>query len=824
MNAVRIRLIVGSRVLTALFFVGTTVYGLLAASSFAYHQFIRPGLFAWLVWAARDFRYLVLGVVSVMVLTLAADPGVRRLRNVILAFATVTYSAAIALLVSPGFSTHGNPETSLTLAALALIVPLWLAAIDHFVSWRTVFNGRTVAETSESRIFATAFVASIYVWALYAAIAVLRGGASSRDLSWFAAAGASLVVHATAFAALAWFFVAMGSVARMTPSQRLLEYLGALALFSGWVFALLERSVLPSLALRGTAASLVAAAISVTIAACWSGIALRLAAADPHAPSGLELFFRPIAAARTTLGSAVGLLIIAVAAFAFVRAAAPIDWGFLLQKVSVFVVWMATWGTLFTATRTVTGLSRRTAIVSSLLVVFAYQAGRVVDARASVPDATGGAPVAASIERWAAYDASFRVLDDAMSGHSEASPEFYRLLSAHANVDRTVRIAPKQIELGPPLTRSVPRRPDIFLFIVDSLRRDYVSAYNPDVTFTPNIGAFAAESLVFRNAFTRYGGTGLAVPSIFSGSLLPHRQYVLPFAPMNALGRLLQSEGYRFAMSVDSVVGELAVPPAAAIVLRSGRGPTIGDMCDTLADLQQVVASQHTERPLFAYALPQNVHVSYVASQPRPQTRYPGFHAPTAAQIARLDACFGEFIRFLKSHDRFDDSLIVVTADHGDSLGEDGRWGHGAAGFPEIFRIPLIVHLPSDMRGWKTDLSSVAFSTDIAPSIYTLLGGRPEARTRLFGSSLLSEDGDTRGRRQEDYLVASSYGPVFGLLTANGHNLYVVDAINGREYAFDLTDSNRRMSVTTAERERAHRRIAEQILEVSTFFGYQIPQ
>ena len=65
------------------------------------------------------------------------------------------------------------------------------------------------------------------------------------------------------------------------------------------------------------------------------------------------------------------------------------------------------------------------------------------------------------------------------------------------------------------------------------------------VTFTPAIDAFAAESTVFTHAFTRYGATGLSVPSIWVGGMVLHKQYVTPFAPMNTLHALLGRHGYR---------------------------------------------------------------------------------------------------------------------------------------------------------------------------------------------------------------------------------------------------------------------------------------
>ena len=55
------------------------------------------------------------------------------------------------------------------------------------------------------------------------------------------------------------------------------------------------------------------------------------------------------------------------------------------------------------------------------------------------------------------------------------------------------------------------------------------------MNFTPNIEKFARESLVMRNAFTRHGGTMLAEPSIWTGTLHLHNQYIEPFYPMNSL-------------------------------------------------------------------------------------------------------------------------------------------------------------------------------------------------------------------------------------------------------------------------------------------------
>jgi hypothetical protein len=429
------------------------------------------------------------------------------------------------------------------------------------------------------------------------------------------------------------------------------------------------------------------------------------------------------------------------------------------------------------------------------------------------------------MDRYAAYDASFKTLDCALATRPDTTPAFYRYLAANANVDESIPIEPVRIDAGPPPAPVDTTRPHILLFVVDSLRPDYLSAYNPAVTFTPRIGEFAADSLVFSNAFSRYAGTGLSVPAIFSGSLLPHRQYVLPFAPMNALGRLLEGERYRFAMSLDSVVSHLGVPPTGNIEVHSGEKTMSGDLCAMIPDLEQALSGEGSAvGPTFAYALPQNAHLAYVLRQPAPTQTFRGFHAPVAAQLRRLDACFGSFIDWLKARGLYDHSLIILTSDHGDSLGEEGRFGHFYAGFPEVFRVPLVMHLPRRMRSeWTVDLSAVSFTTDIAPTIHALISGQEQHRPRMFGSSLVQRPGTpATDRRTEEFLLASSYGPVFGLLTHNGRRLYVIDTINARDYGFDLTGrvAGQRRTLTRAERRLGQQRIAEQLAEVAAFFGF----
>jgi arylsulfatase A-like enzyme len=142
----------------------------------------------------------------------------------------------------------------------------------------------------------------------------------------------------------------------------------------------------------------------------------------------------------------------------------------------------------------------------------------------------------------------------------------------------------------------------------------------------------------------------------------------------------------------------------------------------------------------------------------------------------------------LKNTGIYDNSIIVVTSDHGESLGEGGNYGHQFFLFPEDIRVPLIMSIPSAMRNaWSTDTGRVAFSMDIVPTLYALLGYQVRELGPYAGSPLVTKpDVDLPSRRRQPFIVMSSYGASYGVLRRNGRYLFISDLINYREYAFEL--------------------------------------
>jgi hypothetical protein len=410
-----------------------------------------------------------------------------------------------------------------------------------------------------------------------------------------------------------------------------------------------------------------------------------------------------------------------------------------------------------------------------------------------------------SLDRYASADVSFRLLSDVLIRHPGRDAGFLRYLQQNTSVSHAAAITAPDARFSSRLERSNGPLPDVFVFVLDSLRRDYLSPFNPAVSFTPEIARFAAEGFAFTNTFSRYGGTSLAVPSIWAGGMVIHRTSMPEFPRTNALEQLLDADGYQWFMSLDTVMAPLLAPHEDLVELDRGRRVMEFDLCHTLEDLEGQLAGRDDRRPAFGFSLPQNLHISLRQHAPVPAgEHYPGFFEPYAAEVHRLDGCFGAFIARLKRMGRYARSIVVLTSDHGDSLGEGGRWGHGVSLDPEVVRIPLIMHVPDALKPLlTTDVTRLAFSSDVVPTLYALLGHPTLDLGPLTGTPLfVSRSMAPSPRRRGGFLLASSYGPTYGMLRQNGRSLYVVDLVNGREYAFDLTPPpvGRRVQVTDETR------------------------
>lgn len=122
------------------------------------------------------------------------------------------------------------------------------------------------------------------------------------------------------------------------------------------------------------------------------------------------------------------------------------------------------------------------------------------------------------------------------------------------------------------------------------------------------------------------------------------------------------------------------------------------------------------------------------------------------AQVEAVDRAVGEVVATLKNLGRYDDTVIVVTGSHGESLGEHGITGHDINLYDEVLRVPLVIKPVAD-EARRVTLAKLQFSLvrhiDIAPTLLEMVG--EQTLSGAEGLSLFRE-----GDRQ---LMAESHPP-----------------------------------------------------------------
>jgi arylsulfatase A-like enzyme len=154
--------------------------------------------------------------------------------------------------------------------------------------------------------------------------------------------------------------------------------------------------------------------------------------------------------------------------------------------------------------------------------------------------------------------------------------------------------------------------------------------------------------------------------------------------------------------------------------------------------------------------------------------------------IAYLDSQLGNVFAELRNRRLYDNSLIIVTSDHGEAFGERGHWGHPWSVYQDQIHVPLIVKYPGQTRGVVFD--EAVSGVDVLPAVLDVLGQQPlpglegQSLLRLSkGVSVLAEhftDRQSGFRSRGDNEIARAI--------MAGH-VKLVLLPNGRREVFDLS-------------------------------------
>ena len=294
-------------------------------------------------------------------------------------------------------------------------------------------------------------------------------------------------------------------------------------------------------------------------------------------------------------------------------------------------------------------------------------------------------------------------------------------------------------------------RPNLLVVTVDTLRADRVGAYSAKHVRTPNIDRLAARGTVFKRAYAHCTTTLPAHASLFLGAT-PLRHGVHDNANFTVrrelltLAEHLKAAGYATGGFIGGFPLESRFGLDQGFETYDDRldrvGPTPGDAWTRRAGA--VVASalawlEGRAAPWFLWVHLWDPHEPYAPPEPY-LSRFAG--RPYDGEVAYVDDVLGTLFGRLEQAGFDRATVVVLTGDHGESLGEHGEETHGFLAYEATLRIPLIVVHPGlAPRVVETPVSHA----DVFPTVCELLGiGAPGG---LQGVSLA---GAVRGRPAAD--------------------------------------------------------------------------
>ena len=281
-----------------------------------------------------------------------------------------------------------------------------------------------------------------------------------------------------------------------------------------------------------------------------------------------------------------------------------------------------------------------------------------------------------------------------------------------------------------------PARPNVFLVTIDTLRADHVHCYGYERVETPALDALAKDGFRFAQAFTPSPITNTSHASILTG-LLPGTHgvtdFAVPLSPTHPTwAELLHKEAYRTAAFIGAVILD---SKSLAPGLDRGfdfydnfpeRSPTKSRR--DRVERRGMVVVQHAEAWLSAH--PNGTHFVWVHlydphdpyEPPAPYSQIYKDHLYDG-EIAYADSALANFIAYLKKHDWYANSVIVVVGDHGEGLGEHHEDTHGIFLYDSTTHVPLIIKLAAARAGDKSKvIDAQVRTTDILPTVLDLVG------------------------------------------------------------------------------------------------------
>jgi arylsulfatase A-like enzyme/cytochrome c-type biogenesis protein CcmH/NrfG len=313
--------------------------------------------------------------------------------------------------------------------------------------------------------------------------------------------------------------------------------------------------------------------------------------------------------------------------------------------------------------------------------------------------------------------------------------------------------------------RRPPEPPNVLLISVDTLRADHLGAYGARLP-TPAFDDLARQGALFEKAVSHVPITLPSHASLLTGALpvahgvRDNGSFRLDGA-QKTLAESFKAGGYRTAAFIGSF----------ALDSRFGLDQGFELYDDFYGDTSDFNDFAISERPAetvlrpaldwiqglgserwFAFVHLYDPHVPY--APPPPFRERHGSDLYTG-EVAYVDEALGGFLRQLRQGGHLSDTLVVVTADHGEGLGEHGEKTHGMFAYESTLHVPLTLTWPGVIpEGLR--VRTQARLMDVAPTLVGLAGLSPEPGHQGRSLVPLLEKPD-RGEDEDSYFEALAF-------------------------------------------------------------------
>lgn len=281
---------------------------------------------------------------------------------------------------------------------------------------------------------------------------------------------------------------------------------------------------------------------------------------------------------------------------------------------------------------------------------------------------------------------------------------------------------------------SAPVNGPIILISIDGLRADRLPAYGYSNVRTPAIDALAADGIVFERAYSNIPQTLPAHAALLTGRL-PFDTGIrdgvgFTIKPSERLlAEMLRDRGFSTAGIVSSYLLRKETGISQGFTFFDGDLP-VGDGSVSPALHRDGEASEQiaerwldsvgTDRAfLFLHLDEPRAAITGMSETGTEAAVGAAVEAAYDASIAKADQVVGRLVRYLRAHQLYDRSTILLVSDHGQGLGDHGEQAHGLLLYDEVLRVPLIVKQPAGEEAGRR-VAAVVELVDIVPTVLDL--------------------------------------------------------------------------------------------------------